>query len=360
MLTDLARPAVRHIAMGLLLAATGAGAQSAAPVTVSTSERAPVIKVVPLTGTVNATRITDLSPTVAGQVEEITLDVGDSVQAGDPILRMDRALARLALESARAATEQGREELDDARRRLRDAQRLAEQRGIAQTEVLSLQSEVRRDTAAVRRLEAEQQRHAERLRRHEITAPFDGVVSERHAEVGEWISPGEPVLRLVATDRLLVDFRVPQQYFPDVSVDQAMTVTLQALPGRDLSGHIQAVVPVSDPSARTFLVRVTLDDRTIPMTPGMSAGGKLRLTQTEDGVVISRDALLRYPDGRTTVWVIDRGGETTTVDERNVEIGLTFDGRVQVVDGLAAGTPVVVEGNESLQPGQRVEIRGRR
>ncbi|MBA1146163.1 efflux RND transporter periplasmic adaptor subunit [Ectothiorhodospiraceae bacterium WFHF3C12] len=360
MLTDLARSAARKLAIGLLLAATGAAAQSGVPVTVSTAERAPVIKVVPLTGTVNAARVTNLSPTVAGQVEEITLDVGDRVRAGDPVLRMDRELARLALESARAATEQAREELADARRRLRDAQRLSEQRGIAETEVLSLQSEVRRDTAAVRRLEAEQQRHAERLRRHELTAPFDAVVSQRHAEVGEWVTPGDPVVELVATDRLLVDFRVPQQYFPDVSVDQAMTVTLQALPGRDLDGHIQAVVPVSDPSARTFLVRVSLDDKRIPMTPGMSAAGKLRLTRSQEGVVISRDALLRYPDGRTTVWVLDNGGDTATVDERNVDIGVAFDGRVEVVAGLAAGTPVVVEGNEALQPGQRVEVRGRR
>lgn len=360
MLTDLARPAARAIALVTALTAPAALAQSGVPVTVSQAKLAPVVEVVPLTGTVNATRVTRLSPTVAGLIEVISVDVGTTVQVGGTIMRMDRELARLTLESARAATEQAREELADARRRLRDAQRLSEQRGIAETEVLSLQSEVRRDAAVVRRLEADEQRQAERLRRHTLEAPFDGVISRRQAEVGEWVSPGDPVVELVATDRLLVDFQVPQQFFPDVAAGQAMTVTLQALPERRLAGHIQAVVPVSDPSARTFLIRVSLDDERIPVTPGMSAAGKLRLEHRGEGVVVSRDALLRYPDGRTTVWTVQAGDEGPTVEERNVDIGLTFDGRVEIVKGLGAGTTVVVEGNESLQPGQDVEIHGRR
>ena len=72
---------------------------------------------------------------------------------------------------------------------------------------------------------------------------------------------------------------------------------------------------------------------------------------------MSRDALLRHPDGRTTVWVVDGDDEQLSVSERLVRTGLAFDGQVVVRSGLDAGQRVVVEGNEALQQGQGVTIR---
>ncbi|ODR95497.1 hypothetical protein AUC70_00740 [Methyloceanibacter stevinii] len=73
-------------------------------------------------------------------------------------------------------------------------------------------------------------------------------------------------------------------------------------------------------------------------------------------VVVSRDALIRYPDGRITVWVVQNDGDKTSVTERRVEIGLAFDGLVQVLSGLKEGERVVVRGNESLREGQAVQL----
>ena len=98
----------------------------------------------------------------------------------------------------------------------------------------------------------------------------------------------------------------------------------------------------------------------LPLTPGMSAAGLLEAADRRRAVVVSRDALLRHPDGRITVWVVEGEAPTATVRERRVEIGLAFDGRVAIRSGLEAGTRVVVEGNEALQQGQQVSIRGRR
>jgi RND family efflux transporter MFP subunit len=165
------------------------------------------------------------------------------------------------------------------------------------------------------------------------------------------------VVRIVATDHLLVDYRVPQRHFAAVSTGGPVALTFASLPSRTLDGHIQAVVPVNDTSARTFLIRVKIDDDSAPVTPGMSAQGRLRIARDEQGVVVSRDAVLRYPDGRTTVWVVDDDGDRPTVAERQVATGLTFDGRVEIRSGLEAGSRVVVEGNESLQNGQQVVIR---
>ena len=92
----------------------------------------------------------------------------------------------------------------------------------------------------------------------------------------------------------------------------------------------------------------------------MSASGTLRLGTGEQGVVVSRDALLRHPDGRITVWVAQGQGNDITVTEQQVQTGLSFDGQVVIRSGLAPDMRVVVEGNEALQQGQRVSVRGAR
>jgi multidrug efflux pump subunit AcrA (membrane-fusion protein) len=82
----------------------------------------------------------------------------------------------------------------------------------------------------------------------------------------------------------------------------------------------------------------------------------LRLPTGERKVVVSRDALLRHPDGRVTVWVLDDNGGQTKVSERRVHTGLAFDGRVAIDTGLDAGARVVVQGNEGLHEGQSVRV----
>jgi len=345
---------------GLCLCAVATAQESAPPVVTARVERQEVIEEIPVSGTVSSPRVTQLSPEVAGLVKQVLADAGDRVEAGAVLVRLDRTLAELALEAAEAATEQAREELSDARRRLSDARSLVKSRGIAETEIRARESEVRADAATLRLRVAEQRREEERLRRYEIRAPFAGVISRKLTEVGEWVGPGDEVLELIADSGLRIDFQAPQGLFPRIGSDSAIEVRLDALPDRPVPARIAEIVPVSDPSARTFLVRVYPIEPDLPLTPGMSAGALLKLQTGDRAVVVSRDALLRHPDGRITVWVVEGDGQTATVRERRVETGLAFDGRVAIISGLEAGTRVVVEGNESLQQGQQVSIHGER
>ena len=92
------------------------------------------------------------------------------------------------------------------------------------------------------------------------------------------------------------------------------------------------------------------------MTPGMSARVNVSLRTGQRGTVVSRDAIIRYPDGRITVWVLEKNGEKALVRERKVAIGIAFEGFVQIRSGLKEGERVVVRGNESLQDGQAVQL----
>ena len=345
---------------GLWMTAGAAAPPPAPQVVVASSERQMVVEEVPVTGTVTAPRMARLSPEVSGLVAQVLVEAGDRVERGAPLLRLEDTLGRLALEAATAATEQAGEELGDARRRLTDAERLVQSRGIAETELEARRSEVRADAATLRLRRAEQRREEERLRRHELNAPFAGVISRKLTEAGEWVAPGDEVLELMADTGLRIEFQVPQGFFPRVSEDTSVEIRLDALPDQQVKARIGEIVPVSDPSARTFLVRVYPQRQDLPLTPGMSASGTLKLGTGEQGLVVSRDALLRHPDGRVTVWAVEGAGAVVTVSERQVQTGLTFDGRVVIRSGLEAGTRGVVEGNEALQQGQRVSVRGER
>lgn len=329
------------------------------PVTVGRAELAPVVEEVPVTGTVVSPRVSRISAEVSGRVAAVRVDVGDRVEAGALLANLDPELARLALRRARAATREAEARLADARRRLADAERLSSQNVLPESALLSLRAEVQMAEAALARFETEEAQQAALSERHEVKAPFAGAISRKLATAGEWIEPGTPIVELVSTGDLRIDFQVPQEYFPRVHAGDELWVSLDAEPERRLSGRVASTVPQSDAGARTFLMLVRLEALDVAMIPGMSARARLRLGAGREGVVVPRDALLRHPDGRVTLWVVDAHAEgaQATVSERRVTPGHSFDGRVEILEGLEAGVPVILRGNEGLQEGQRVRVQ---
>ncbi|MEW8024632.1 MAG: efflux RND transporter periplasmic adaptor subunit [Candidatus Thiodiazotropha sp.] len=348
----------RFLVLTAFICADVAFAQQNGPmVLVDSAEEVALIEEVPITGSVISARIAKLSTEVSGIVERISIEIGDQVRAGDEILQLNSELDRLSLAAAQAATESAIQELEDAKRRLKDAKELARRHSVSVNEIESLAAEVRIDGAGVKRFQAEQQRQAARLKRHQLTAPFAGVISRRLVEQGEWIQPGDTVVELTATEGLRIDFRVPQSVYAKLDRSSKIHISLDALPGRTFDGLIETIIPVTDPGTRTFPIRATLGDRQVKLAPGMSASAVLRLNTGTRGVVIHRDALIRYPDGRVTVWAVNQNGESATVSEQQVHTGLSFNGRVTITSGLAADTTVVVQGNEALRDGQSVIIK---
>jgi RND family efflux transporter MFP subunit len=339
-----------------LLIAGNAGAQQAAPVAVTRAESDDIVRAVTLTGSLASPRRAELTPEVDGRVTDVIVEAGERVAAGDALLQLDAELGRIELRQAEAALEEVTASLEDARRRVREAEDLAARDSIGQSELEARRSEVRQLEAARARREAERAFRTELLERHRLLAPFDGVINRRMIDVGERAFTDEPVYELVATERLRLDLEVPQRFFGAVTTETGVTIRVDARPDETIDGRISTVIPVSDGSSRTFHAWVDLDNRDGRLTPGMSARATLRMDTGRAGVVIPQDALIRYPDGRTVVWIVEGDGDTRRVSERRVETGLRFDGRIALRDGLEPGTLIVTEGNEALQDGQEVRV----
>ena len=328
-----------------------------APVELAEVERRDVVETLRLSGSLSSPRTARLSPDVEGRLVRLDVDAGDRVKSGDVLFQLDDELAKLELAQAVANEHEAEADLANARRRVVEVRELVNEQTFPESEARNLEALVDRLEAVLERRQAERAYAAATLARHRHRAPFSGVVAERNADLGERVNTGSNVLLLVSIDPLQLDLRVPQQYFGRISAGTPVQIGLDALTGEALETEVSRVVPVSDPDARTFIARSRIENGAGRLAPGMSVSAVLRVGTERQAEVVPRDALIRYPDGRTTVWVVDLDGDQYVVSERLVKTGLSFDGVIEILDGLAIGERVVVRGNESLRPGQQVRIK---
>lgn len=354
-------PRWKTIVAGAVVAVAGltkALAQDAAPVTFVVPRQVAVGEQIRLTGTLTAERSARLSPRVDGLVARVRADAGDRVKAGAPLLELDSTVARLALRRAEAGTAEARARAAEAERLAVEARRLVAERHLPRTEVERREADAKLAAAALEAAEAAEREQAEIVRRHVVPAPFGGVVARRLADVGEWVARGTPVFELVATDRIRLDVQAPQERFSDIAEGAPVEVIADALGPEPLAGRIVARVPVTDPTARTFLVRILIDGAAGRLLPGTSATAVIGLPGARQALAVPRDALMRYPDGTHSVFVLREVDGRTVAEERRVSLGRGA-AQVEVLEGIAPGERVVVRGNERLRNGQPVRIVGR-
>lgn len=311
-----------------------------------------IFQEVTLTGTINTLEAANLASSVSGLVESLDVTIGDRVEPGDTLLRLDDDLVQFERATAEASVNEAAARLAEAERLLREARSVGAGRNIAATEVSARESEVRVAGAVLAQREAQRSRLDELLTQHQVKAPFAGVISQRSVDRGEWVTPGDALVRLVDTEHLRADFQIPQGYLALLN-DQASLHL-----GADdewLETAIRTRVPVSDPQSRTFLLRAEVPERT-SFYPGAAVDGLLRVTDGEKGLTVARDALNRHPDGRVTVWVAqpEENGDGYRVTEKRIRLGVNFTDRVEVVDGLSGDEQIVTRGNEALTEGIRV------
>jgi len=332
--------------------------QEAVPVAVVVPRVAQVTDELRLTGTLTAERSARLSPRVDGLVARVRVDAGDRVKAGAALMELDSSVAALALARAQAGTAEARARSDEADRLVAEARRLVAERHLPQTELARREAEAQLAAAALVASQASEREYAEVLKRHTVVAPFAGVVARRLTEVGEWVARGTPVIDLVATDRVRLDVQAPQERFRSIREDAVVRVLADSLGGESMQGRIEARVPVSDPASRTFLVRILIDGAADRLLPGTSATAVIGMPGSQKALVIPRDALLPYPDGSHSVFVVSDGSGGKTAVERPVKLG-RGGAQVEILEGIEPGDQVIVRGNERLRNGQAVRIADR-
>lgn len=372
------------IRIGVLLALVAIGvvlrltlfAPDPVSVTVATVDRGAVEETVTNTraGTIEARRRAKLSPEVGGLVVEIPHREGETVAAGDVLLRLQPRLqaaeAELAERDLRSAEARVRQACLAAERAGRERERLARlaEDGIVSADVLD-QAETEAETSAAActaaRADADRGRSAVDLARTRmdqtvLRAPFAGVVADLSAELGEWITPAPtgvpvpPVLDLIDPASIFVSAPMDEVDAGALAPGLPARITVDSLPGRELAGTVTRVAPyVEDVEEqnRTVEIEARIEDEELSrrLLPGTSADVEVILQVRRDVVRIPTVALLEG----TRVLVVEDGA----LAERRVETGLSNWNWTEVTDGLEPGDEVVTSlDHTGVEAGAPVEV----
>lgn len=285
-------------------------------------------------GTVEAVHQATVSAQTGGRIAEVAYDVDDYVEAGAVLVRFTDVEQRSALRQAEAQLAEARARLTEADEEYRRAQNLRE-RGLGSQRDLDT-ALAGRKTAAARVVSAESAVEAARqqLEYTVVTAPYPGIVTERHVEVGESVAPGQPLMSGLSLDRLRVVVDLPQTVASQVRRDPAAALITEE--GRVEAASI-TLFPIADPVTNTFRVRLDLPAGQYGLYPGMFVKAAFRVGEAERLMVPSSAVLHRSE--LTAVYVVSESG----VRLRQVRTGQTFGDRTEILSGLSAGEQVALD-----------------
>jgi RND family efflux transporter MFP subunit len=316
-------------------------APSAALVRVATVEAGTLTESWNTVGEVRALEQASLAVGADGPVARVLVREGDRVADGDLLLELDLSLARAEAGVAQAAVDEAAAELS----RLEDALARRAQVGEKVLGREALQEATQAVVAQRARVDgrrAEASRAAASLEQQRLRAPFDGVVTERTADPGDWVRTGETLLSVVSTDRAEVRVRVPEAVAQHLSTGDRVTIG-------DQSVSVLAVVPTLDTTTRTALVRIQAPQQAVV---GEAIDVTVPIEWSDHGVKVPRDALIADPEQARLVRVEDGTARVVPVE---VLVSTRTEALVQG-EGLSVGDVVVVRGNERVRPGQPVRI----
>ena len=317
-----------------------------ARVEVATAELRDMSPIVDVPGTVVSINDSRIAAEVEGVLTWIA-NVGDAVDKGDVIARIDPRLMQVAF--ARASANLGRLESDFAyrERQLERTEELATLNNASKTlldEAKALRDQAMHQLADAR---ATLERAKGDLDRSNIRAAFSGHVTERLASVGEYVSVGTDVVRLVDTHQ--VEIALPAPIALTQHIKPGTPVSVRA-GGIERQHAVRAVVPVGDYVSRQVEVRLSAEDSA--WLVGTAVQVSLPSDAAVTTVAVPRDALVERSGQRLIYKVSDEG----TAEQISADISAIIGLWVGVNDGVAAGDRVIIRGAERLQPGQAVEI----
>lgn len=280
-------------------------------------------------GTVRSKQRAVVEAKVSGRVLEYTATPGTRVQRGD-------LLARLDVQEIQARVDQARAVFDQARRDFDRQKQLITGNATTRQEYEAAEARVKVATAGLSEAET-------MLGYASVSAPFDGVVTRKLADVGDLAMPGKPLLEIESPTALRFEADLPEAILDRVQLGAKLPVRLSKV----VEGTVSEISPVADPVSRTFLVKLDL-----PPVDGLRTGqfGRVSVPVAETQLLlVPRAAVLKR--GQMELVFVARDGRAVL---RLVKTGKGLDGRVEILSGLEAGEAVIVSDTARLIDGQPV------
>lgn len=289
----------------------------------------------------------NLSAEIAGRITWVA-EVGDRIKAGGPVVKLDDIFIQQQVIEEQSIIQSEKAKFDLHSKEVKRFTELLEHNNVARSQLdqaISDQAVARSNMASsrARLVQAE-----ERLRRTNIVAPFDGVVSERLLQTGEWADNGATVVRLVSASNLEIQTHIPASSLRFVTIGASLSYINGTNSG---IGKVRALVPIGGDTSRLYELRIATDDESLV------AGKLLRIaipTEHErEAILVPRDALVLRREG---VYIF-RVNEASVAERIQVKTGIADLNRIEVISGINANDLVITRGGENLRPGMTVTVK---
>lgn len=352
------------------------------------------------TGSLAADVQTDVAPTVSGKVVAVGVDLGSYVQKGAVLVRLDDADARLRLQQLQAQAEQSqsavrqaeariglrpgqafdptrvaevgaaRAALDLAEKQMRRFDKLIETGDVsrssydqqkAQLDQLRQQydaqlAQARQNFAAIQTARAAAQAAAAQVAQARkavsdvvVYAPITGYVSDRPADLGEYVTTASKIATIVRTNPLRLRIDIPEQFISNVQVGQGVSITTTSYPDRAFAGHVARISPNLTAASRTLTVEAEVDNGQNLLKPGEFATVRITQPNPQAAVLIPARAV-RTEQNVSRVFVIHDGH----AEERVVQLGQAEGDLIEIKSGIQQNEVVATSNLEQLRDGAPV------
>jgi len=304
------------------------------------------------TGRIQAENETRLSFRISGRMVERSVNVGDHVEPGQVVAKLEPQDELNALRTAQASVAAAQGQLNQAQSNFDRQQTLLARDIASRAQFEQAESALKTARAQLDTAEAQLKAAKDRVSYTELRVDSAGTVIATGAEAGEVVQAGQMVIRVARKDGRDAVFDVPAQLLRSAPSDPLISVSLSDDPAVTAIGRVREVSPQADPVTRTFEVKVGLTDPPAAMRLGATVVGRMKL-DTAPVIEIPATALTEF-DRRPAVWVVDPS--SLTVSLRNVEVARNDPATIAISQGLDSGEIVVTAGTQALHPGQKTRL----
>ena len=314
------------------------GPERPLPVEIAIAELGTAARTITATGTIEPIRTITINSQLAGAVRQVAVEEGDAVREGTLLARLDSRELEAQLASAEA--------------NLQVAARAAERAERLRSEEIITVAEYERDIAAHAAARATRDQLRTRVGYATVRSPIAGVVLRKSVEMGDIVGAQTELFTIGDVSALVARLPISELDVTALEEGDGVSLTLDALPGRTLAGRIRRIFPSGDPTTRLVPVEVVLTGAAArEARPGFLARVSFQL-DPRGGVLMVPAGALVDDAGGSAAFVVSQG----RASRRPVQRGGSFQGRVEIVRGLAPGDTVAVAGVTTLRDGAQVRI----
>jgi membrane fusion protein, multidrug efflux system len=336
--------------------ASSATASAAVSVTVETLEKSPMKEVLAYTGVLAGNNQVTVVSQTAGTVEKVRMEVGRKCRQGDTLAVVDNELQQAGLAQAQAQVLAAQTSHEKAVKDLKRTESLHADSAVSQVNLENVQLGA---DAALAQLKSAQAGLSVARKHYDdtyIRTPISGSIAAKKIDRGATVAPGTEIAVVVDDSRFKVTVMVSEMDINKMETGQRAAVTVDAVPGRELTGRISSIGSVPAQQGRLYPVEIMVEDAAAGgLKAGMFCRAGVVAALLDSALSVPEGAVASDPDGGSYVFSVENGKPV----KKLVRLGFKYAGRYQVLSGLERGSTVIVSGRERVSEGAAIVVVGR-